>query len=182
MHFAGIFLKIIIVTLFLTNHSFSQNPTNNYPVYKDGKLTIPRVDSDAQASNYQDVELQFDNATNTWKLLNYREAKIIPEQGVYLKSVEVITSNTSPVQVFLKISGDLPTPCNEFGQINQQLKANTFEITMHLAPSVVLCAQVLEPFTKIIPLEVYGLPAGTYVYSVNGEHTGSFTLTEDNTL
>ena len=40
----------------------------------------------------------------------------------------------------------------------------------------------LVPYEKIIPLEVYGLPAGTYGYSVNGIPAGTFTLTKDNTL
>lgn len=55
---------------------------------------------------------------------------------------------------------------------------------MHFAPPPpgTECMQVVEPFEKTIPLQVYGLPAGTYEYSVSGEHTGTFTLIRDNTL
>jgi len=38
---------------------------------------------------------------------------------------------------------------------------------------------MLVPFEEIIPLEVYGLPAGTYTVNVNGVQ-GTFDLEVDN--
>lgn len=171
--------------LFLSsNVALSQNiPVTDYPVYRDGTLTIPRVDTDAQAGNFQDAEFQFDTTTNTWTLLNYRETTIIPGQAPFQDKVESIITDSVPVQVFLKISGLLPNPCSQLGQINQRLNANKFEITMHLLDPPLLntsCIQVVVPYEKIIPLQVYGLSAGTYEYSVNGEHTGTFSLAIDN--
>lgn len=183
MYLFRISLKIITLTFLLVNAAFSQDTAIiEHPVYKDGKLTIPRVDTDVQAGNFQDVEFQFDDATNTWKLLNYRVTTIIPGQSVFLDSVSTIVTDFLPAQVFLMINGNLPTPCHQFGQINQRLKDNKFEISMHLAPPSpnTLCAQVIQPFEKIIPLQVYGLPAGTYEYTVNGQHAGTFSLTIDN--
>jgi len=40
---------------------------------------------------------------------------------------------------------------------------------------------VLAPFEETIPLEVYGLPAGTYTVEVNGVQ-GTFDLEMDNIL
>jgi len=40
---------------------------------------------------------------------------------------------------------------------------------------------VLAPFEETIPLEVYGLPAGTYTVEVNGAQ-GTFDLEMDNIL
>jgi len=40
---------------------------------------------------------------------------------------------------------------------------------------------VLAPFEEVIPLYVYGLPAGTYTVKVNGVQ-GSFDLEMDNLL
>lgn len=161
-------------------------PQSDYPVYRDGILTIPRVDTDKQAGNYQKAELQFDSTTNTWKLLNFIESKVNPGPATYQEKVEAIITGSSPVQVFLKISGEFSNGCEYFQQINQILKNNKFEITLHLGPNPfppgIACTAALVPYEKIIPLKVYGLPAGTYEYSVNGEHTGSFTLTKDNTL
>lgn len=183
MYLFGISLQAIAITFLLANSAFSQNTAViEHPVYKDGKLTIPRVDTEAQAGNFQDAEFQFDDATNTWKLLNYRETTIIPGQGVYLNSVSTIVTDAIPIQVLLMINGELPTPCYQFGQINQRLKDNKFEVSMHLAPLLpnTICVEVTQPFEKIVPLQVYGLPAGTYEYTVNGQHDGTFSLTTDN--
>ncbi len=74
------------------------------------------------------------------------------------------------------------------GGIHQRLKDNRFEIVVNAVSTVptddgvLLCTQNLVPFEQRVPLQVYGLPRGTYGYSVNGEVEGSFELTEDNTL
>lgn len=159
-------------------------PDIEHPRYQDGKLTIPRVDTSAQAGRYQDVQLQFNAAANTWTLTNFRDSLIVPGQGVYLDQVETIVIESFPVQVLLKVSGNFPSGCGGFGQINQRMQSNKFEIAMHhaLIPPGTLCAMALVPFEKIVPLQVYGLPAGTYEYSVNGELTGTFSLSRDNQL
>ena len=179
---------IIFISGSMIGPVFSQQniPSSDYPLFKDGKLTIPRVDTEAQPGNYQNVELQFENSTNSWKLLNFTETKIIPGPATYKEKVEVVTVNSSPVQVFLKVSGQFSNGCAYFQQINQTLKNNTFEILLHVGPNPfppdMGCTMALVPYEKIIPLEVYGLPAGTYQYNVNGEHTGSFTFAKDNIL
>ena len=180
-----ILLKVTLINLLLVNSVFSQTTAvNEFPSYKDGKLTIPRVDTDGQASNFQDAAFQFDSAAGAWKLLDFKETTITPGQGIVPDTVEVIVTSSTPIQVFLKVSGQFSSGCEQFGQINQRLKDNKFEITLHLAsiPANTACATVLVPYEKIIPLQVYGLSAGTYEYSVNGEHTGTFTLTKENTL
>jgi hypothetical protein len=184
-------LKTLLITttiyFLLLNSAFSQNTLiTGYPLYRDGTLTIPRVDTDAQAGNFQDTTFQFDSVTNTWRLLDYKETALVPGQRLIPDAVEVIVTDSSPTQVFLKVSGSSGPnpPCSEFGQINQRLDASRFEVTIHVVagPSDIVCAAVAVPYEKIIPLEVYGLPASTYEYSVNGEHTGTFSLTKDNTL
>ncbi len=164
---------------------FSESTLDSeHPLYQDGKLTIPRVDTSAQAGRYQDIQLQFNAATNTWTLTNFRDTLIVPGQGVYLDQVETIITTSFPVQVLLKISGNFPNGCGGFGQINQRMQSNKFEIAMHHAfiPPGTFCTAALVPFVKIIPLQVYGLPAGTYEYSINGELTGTFNLSRDNQL
>lgn len=187
MHVTGTIIKIIAIVAVLINPVYSQiTYPSDYPVYKDGKLTIPRVDTDTQSGNYQKVEFQFDNSTNSWKLLDFVETKITPGPATYGEKVEAVVVDSSPIQVFLKVSGEFSNGCAFFQQINQTLKNNKFEITLHVGPNPfppdIACTAALVPYEEIIPLEVYGLPAGTYDYSVNGEHTGSFTLTRDNVL
>lgn len=181
------FLPAATIFVLLSSTAFSQNtPATDYPTYRDGTLIIPRVDTNAQTGNYQKVEFQLDSVTNTWRLVNFVETKVNPGPVTYEEKVEAIVTDSSPVQVFLKISGQFSNGCEYFQQINQVLKNNQFEITLHLGPNPfplgIGCTMSLVPYEKIIPLEVYGLPAGDYEYSVNGEHTGSFTLTKDNTL
>jgi len=43
------------------------------------------------------------------------------------------------------------------------------------------CIQIIAPFEETIPLEVYGLSAGTYMVEVNGVQ-GTFDLEIDNIL
>jgi len=185
MYLLRIFLKVIAIAFLLVNSAFSENaPIIEHPIYRDGILTIPRVDTDGQAGNFQNATFQFDSATGTWRLLDFRETIITPGQGIVPDKVGAIITGSSPIQVFIKVSGQFSNGCEQFGQINQQLKDNKFEITMHLAPipTDTVCTQSLVPYEKIIPLQVYDLPAGTYKYSVNGEHTGTFSLTSDNKL
>lgn len=176
------------ITFLLASLVFSQRnaDASDYPVYRDGKLTIPRIDTDAQPGNFQKAEFQFENSTNSWKLNQFVETKITPGPATYDEKVEAILIDSSPAQVFLKITGKFSNGCAFFQQINQVLKGNTFEIILHVGPNPfppeIACTAALVPYEKIIPLEVYGLPAGTYGYSVNGTHTGTFTLTKDNTL
>lgn len=181
-------LITLCTTLLTANSVLAQEgkPASVFPSYKDGKLTIPRIDTDLQAGNYQDVELQLNTTTGAWELINYRETLITPDPPKYisLNSVEVIKQGGVPVQVFLKVLGDFPNGCGGFKQINQRIEGNRFVITIHTPPisTEVGCTASLVPFEKIIPLNIYGLTAGTYEYSVNGEHDGSFTLTQDNHL
>lgn len=185
MHIPGI-LRNIIATVFALLAVFPVwaqiTSPSDYPVYKDGKLTIPRVDTAEQAGNYQKVEFQYDSAMDSWKLINVVETKAVAFGG----KTEAIITDSSPVQVFLKITGWFSNGCEFFQQTNQTLKNNKFEVTLHMGPNPfppdMLCTMALVPYEKTIPLEVYGLPAGTYEYSVNGETAGSFTLVQDNTL
>lgn len=168
----------------LMTPAFSESTLDiEHPLYQDGKLTIPRVDTPAQAGRYQDIQLQFNAATNTWALTSFRDTLIVPGY-VYLHRVETIVTASFPVQVLLKVSGNFSSGCGGFDQINQRMQSNKFEIAMHhvLIPPGIFCTAALVPFEKIVPLQVYGLPAGTYEYSINGELTGTFSLSKDNQL
>lgn len=38
----------------------------------------------------------------------------------------------------------------------------------------------MRAYRTTVPLKVYGLPAGTYTYTVNGTASGTLTLSRDN--
>lgn len=174
--------------------SFEVTPERtDYPVYRDGVLIIPRVDIDAQPGAFLDGVFVFDANSDSWRLQEFKMSELAspgrlisflePGDGA---TIEIIES--FPVQVFLTIRGHFNNGCLTIGGIHQRLKDNRFEIVVNAVSTVptddgvLLCTQNLVPFEQRVPLQVYGLPRGTYGYSVNGEVEGSFELTEDNTL
>ncbi len=97
-------------------------------------------------------------------------------------SVDVLLLESFPVQVQVAVSGNLPDACTFIDEIITQQTGDIFRvaITTVRQPGA-MCAQVVTPFEENVPLEVEGLPAGTYEVSVNGVTT-SFTLDVDNSL
>lgn len=96
--------------------------------------------------------------------------------------IEILMLESFPVQVNVVVKGTLFDSCTEIEQIEQGRDAsnNTLWVkitTTRLAEAI--CTQELAPFEEVVPLDVYGLPAGTYTVDVNGV-TGSFTLAVDN--
>lgn len=152
------------------------------PEYVSGKLLLPAVTADGQPGFFQDVVIE-SAGDNLWRVSELYEG--IPNR--HISQVELIKIDTNPVQIFLKIEGNFPNGCSAFGRVNTQLEGNAFELMAYkavnkLAPGWVACTQAMVPFSETIPLPVYGLNAGTYTYSLNGEFAGTFTLDRKNSL
>lgn len=154
------------------------------PVYseEDSRLTIPAIDFPGKPGAFQDAELEL-GSNNLWQLNDVVEAK----RNNSISSVELIQTSSFPVQVFLKIGGEYSHGCARTGQTHVGFDGNKLLINSYyennlwvVSPEVVLCAAVMTPFSFVYPLPVYGLPAGEYQYDLNGEFTGSFTLTQNN--
>jgi len=158
------------------------------PLYKDGILSIPSVNSPEQVGKYQDVTFKL-TEQGTWQLSSVKTigASVLGVPGIGLAMIEkidAVKTDTFPTQVFLRVSGGFD-PCGtaSIGQINQRLENNRFDVTItinFLRPAPPNgCLPSVQLFLKTIPLSVYGLSAGTYSYNVNGT-TGTFELTADN--
>jgi inhibitor of cysteine peptidase len=105
---------------------------------------------------------------------------LLPTIGLALvDEIEILIVKSFPVQINVIASGNLPDPCTEISEVLQEKEGNAFFITIKTYRSPGFCIQVLAPFEEIIPLEVYGLPAGTYTVDVNGVQT-TFDLEVDN--
>ncbi|MXS77262.1 hypothetical protein ABF87_04670 [Nitrosomonas sp. JL21] len=162
----------------------SEDPVD-FPVYRNGTLTVPRVDTDEQIGLFQNGVFQYDGSIDAWRLQDY---KLTPVADIFLlenDGVELIIKESLPAQVFLKVKGSFPSPCGKIDRINHRLKDNRFEVVITVGSTVsdvALCAAVVTPFETVVPLPVYGLPAGTYSYIVNGKMTGSFELKSDNQI
>lgn len=185
-----IFLISSILSLSLI--SFNQLFAGDYPFYRDGILTIPRVDADQQPGLYRNGVLQFDQTINAFRLLS-GDVFPLDSHDHLISQVELIVTESSPVQVFLKISG-MVTACTDF-KISQRLSDRIvegqilndrlFEVVVSsfstTTPETV-CIAVMMDFERVIPLQVFELSAGIYEYVVNGTHTGTFDLKSDNVL
>lgn len=168
------------------------------PSYRDGSISIPSVDSDAQVGQYQNVRMMI-GASGAWELnyfaslgeeLTTDAGRMLVRDTLYklpVASVEVVRKTADlPAQVFLRVSGSL-WGCASMGRASQRLVDNRFEVlladgTTGLTYAVADCLADVRPYVKTIPLAVYGLSAGTYSYVVNGEISGSFEIEADNVL
>lgn len=158
------------------------------PIYNNGVLTIPHVDTATQLGQYQDITFKLTDQGN-WQLLNLKAIGTVIDtldtRLVPLSRVEIVMTNTFPTQVFLRLSGGLSGCFSQtLGQINQQLVNNQFNVVVTASYYVDpytpgLCPAISSSFVKTIPLAVYGLSAGTYSYNVNGI-TGTFQLVANN--
>ncbi len=107
---------------------------------------------------------------------------ILPTIGLApVEEIEIVILESFPVQVQVIARGNLPDPCTEIFEVLQERKENTFFVAIKTYRPPGFCIQVLAPFEEIIPLEVYGLPAGTYTVDVNGVQD-TFDLEVDNIL
>jgi inhibitor of cysteine peptidase len=96
-----------------------------------------------------------------------------------VEEIEVLMLESFPVQVNVIASGNLPDGCTSLNEPTPRREGNTFVVNLTTTRVDEICTQALVPFDKVIPLEVEGLPAGTYTVSVNGL-TETFTLDVDN--
>jgi hypothetical protein len=157
---------------------------DQHPTYSedDATLVLPSITLNNKPGHFQEAELELIQ-DNLWLLRGVKEGKLNQD----IKSVELIRTDSFPVQVFLKVTGEFTHGCAREGQVQSQLIDNTFVVNAYYenniwteTPEIVLCAAVITPFSFVYPLKVYGLDAGDYEYELNSKFSGSFTLTENN--
>jgi hypothetical protein len=82
------------------------------------------------------------------------------------------------VQVRVVVSGDLPSPCHEYGytyEINQRFQTININLFSTQSDPGAVCIAVLDPFEISISLDLDGLPDGEFEIWLNGELVGSFS-------
>jgi hypothetical protein len=93
---------------------------------------------------------------------------------VFVDGTDIILMESFPVQVVLRVVGNLPTPCHELAY---EVEDDGTTITVRLAsvadPDAV-CTQVLEPFEFSIPLGEF--ESGQRAVTLNGEPVGDFEV------
>lgn len=103
------------------------------------------------------------------------------EERVYVDSMDIFIQESFPVQVSVQVYGNLPDGCTTVKLTTAEFDGkDTFEVHIYtLTPKDVMCTQALVPFEENIPLDVEGLPAGTYTVKVY-DLENTFTLDVDN--
>ena len=156
-----------------------------YPAFADGLLTLPRVDGFDQVGKYQDVIFEL-TPQGTFGLTGIQVLDSGKLFRAPVESVEVIKTAAVPVSVYLRARGT-QSSCGFSGpeRIHQRLSGTRFEVAIStpIANEIgtFLCTADIRPFTTTIPLQVYGLSAGSYTYNVNGI-TGTFSLEAKNSF
>lgn len=95
-------------------------------------------------------------------------------------SFDVVVILSFPVRYSVAVAGDLPDGCTEISHAKQTNLDNN-QIVLEVftqRPAAAMCTMALVPFFETFPLDVSGLPAGTYTLVVN-EVSGMLTLDAD---
>lgn len=145
-------------------------------------LFLPRVDTPDQVGLYQNGTLRR-NADGTWSLLS---VQALEEGGLStllgVGQVVVHATESVPRAIYLKVSG-AEARCGVSGpvKVHQRLTGSNFEVNLSasLPRSMGACPAMMYPYRITVPLNVYGLPMGTYAFSVNGVR-GTFVLPRAN--
>lgn len=159
---------------------------SDQPGYQNDRLSVPRVDTAGQVGQYQDVVLQR-GAQGGFSIVGLQElgqGRLFNLQGI--SKVEAAKAGSEPASVFLRVSGTDPS-CDYAGplRVHQRREGSRFDINisaLHVHPlgSPVVCTADIRNYRMTVPLEVYGLAAGTYTFTVNGGFAGQFTLDREN--
>ena len=143
-------------------------------------LTLPLVDYAGIPGQYQHARLEHVPGTQTWRLAGYRKVQPIRD----ITEVQLVLTGEVPAQAFLKVRGQLNNGCVELGEAGIRKDGDLFTVYLFYQYFGRTCMGTddVRPFRKVIPLDVYGLPAGTYRWTLNGTFNGSFTLPTNNVL
>ena len=100
----------------------------------------------------------------------------LTESNVYVDNVEIENRDG---QTYVIVSGNYADSCTEVTDVTTEVDGNSLIVTTTASkPADAMCAQVLTPFEKAIPLDIGELEAGEYTVDVDGVTT-TFTVGED---
>ena len=127
-----------------------------------------------------------DNDSATDSDPDIQDNKSEPQDGDYIygtavvESIEILVLESFPLQIHVIVKGYLPDGCTEIDRVEEERDGNTFTVTMTTKrPKDMMCTQAIVFYEEEVPLDVYGLKAGTYDVNVN-TMTDSFELFTDN--
>jgi hypothetical protein len=104
-----------------------------------------------------------------------------PEPGVVRTEVmpaatEIILLETLPVQVRLKVEGELPNPCSHLGwYVKPGDDQGRIEVALYAdEPTETACIQVVASYSEVIPIGAF--ERGSYAVFLNDQKVEEFVL------
>ena len=75
-----------------------------------------------------------------------------PTGPVFVDETELLVAESFPMQLFLVVRGNLPTPCHVAEWQVEEVDQGRFQVTLFSVNDAEACTQVLEPIEVNIPL------------------------------
>jgi len=97
---------------------------------------------------------------------------------VFVNDASISIAESYPVQIFVNIKGEMPTPCDQLQVIFHEPDDKNhiqLELLSWQPESDAVCSQVLSPFTSNFGVPTDTLPEGTYTIWLDGQQIGEFT-------
>ncbi len=103
------------------------------------------------------------------------------QEHSYVESMQINIMESFPLQVSVTIQGNLPDGCTELVDLKAtKMDETTFEVHIYtMRDPQAICTMALVPFEETLPLDVAGLPAGTYSVRVY-DLLDTFTFDQNN--
>ena len=100
----------------------------------------------------------------------------VAHDPVYVEHTELVQLESYPVQVRLKVEGQLPDPCHQaVWSVSDPDPEGRIDIDLHSeAPAGLDCIQVVQPLELNIPIGSF--KTGSYTIWLNGQQVGAFDL------
>jgi inhibitor of cysteine peptidase len=101
-------------------------------------------------------------------------------EAAYIDSIDTVFLESFPIQVHAVLKGNFPDGCTTIQRHEVEREGNTFLIKIFTQrPVDAFCTEALVPFEFTVPLDVYGLPADTYIAKAYNA-AAEFTFSQNN--
>lgn len=136
-------------------------------VYNDGELRIDAGIVHLQGKDhlFRDVRMST-LADGTLKLVHAESRRLAT-----VEELELHVVYGAGVEVELTVGGYISTPCAGLEPTAISREGSRFHVLIAETPPdpLALCAQVVQPFSLVVPLDAAGLEPGDYLVLVNNE-------------
>jgi hypothetical protein len=129
-------------------------------IYQDGALTIPNgaIITEHREDYFTNIVLSTDSQG---RLSIVAATRATP---AFVEDVEAVVEENT---VTLEVAGFLSTPCNALLEPAVAETDDGFVVLLAQSPSTATCAQVTQPFSTDVEIDVSDLDAGSYEVRVN---------------